>query len=262
MITKSQPDERVIAYLKTDEIINLNMLGILENEQDCIVYTHEDDKGIIDGCVIIQDWRHFVYTRSDAVLSAFMETLFKKGSFGFAGVHRPLTEKILSRGREIWRNPCDLYYMPPAAIKSFASEIERQEECGACHPIMTAIGPLDPVHAALVDSFYSFRDDESLEEIRKNITQRPSSAVFIDGEPAAWVMIHEDGSMGILFCREEYRGRGYGRDITLDLARKVIAQGKTPFVQILESNGMSPGLALKCGFVKYDKCDWFRVEIG
>jgi hypothetical protein len=68
--------------------------------------------------------------------------------------------------------------------------------------------------------------------------------------------------MGIMYTKEEYRRKGYAIDVTIDLAKQIIDAGKIPFIQIVQGNGMSPGLAKKCGFVESGKADWFGIIAG
>ena len=77
-----------------------------------------------------------------------------------------------------------------------------------------------------------------------------------------WLLVHEDDSLGIMYTLEEHRRKGYAEVVTRDLVRKQLAAGRTPFLQIRDDNGMSPGLALKCGFVKEGNCDWFGLMTG
>jgi hypothetical protein len=116
--------------------------------------------------------------------------------------------------------------------------------------------------AETVDHFYPFRDSGTLEVIKGDITNRPSSAIYIDGEMVCWVLIHDDNSMGIMYTKEEHRRRGYAVDVTIDLAHQIIERGKIPFIQIIHGNGMSPGLAKKCGFVEAGRADWFGIIAG
>ncbi|HUV84244.1 MAG TPA: GNAT family N-acetyltransferase, partial [Methanosarcinales archaeon] len=143
---------------------------------------------------------------------------------------------------------CTLYYMPKEnlnlSLKKNPTEKIRIED------------------AETVDKFYPYRNQWSLETIKRDITNRPSSAIYINGEIACWVLIHDDNSMGIMYTKEDYRRKGYAVDVTIDLTRQIIETGKTPFIQIVQGNGMSPGLAKKCGFVEVGKADWFGIIAG
>lgn len=240
------PDQRVYEFLDKNEIINLNIKGIIHNNPDAEVYV--DNENDINGVLVRNGSWHALYTEREDVLSRFLDEIAKGNDYvGFSGVWRPLAEMILKRFREAWRNPCDIYYLPP----------ERFDPSLKKHPTR----PLRLEDAEIVDRFYTFRSEGSLEQIRKDIMLRHSSAVYINDEPVSWVLTHDDNSMGIMYTREEYRRQGYAVDVTIDLAGKIIESGNIPFVQILESNNQSPGLAMKCGFVRAGKCDWFGVEV-
>ena len=66
--------------------------------------------------------------------------------------------------------------------------------------------------------------------------------------------------MGIMYTIEKARRKGYAEEVSLVLMDKMLRLGKTPFIQIVETNQMSPGLAKKCGFVKAGKCSWMGIE--
>jgi hypothetical protein len=68
--------------------------------------------------------------------------------------------------------------------------------------------------------------------------------------------------MGVMYTKENHRRKGYAVDVTIDLAHQIIESGKIPFIQIVQGNGMSPGLAKKCGFVEAGKADWFGIIAG
>lgn len=75
-------------------------------------------------------------------------------------------------------------------------------------------------------------------------------------------IVHDDNSMCIMYTKEEHRGKGYSADVTIDLASKIIKSGKIPYLQIIKSNSMSPGLAKKCGFVQCGHVSWMGIIAG
>jgi predicted GNAT family acetyltransferase len=74
--------------------------------------------------------------------------------------------------------------------------------------------------------------------------------------------MHDDNSMGIVYTKEEHRGKGYAADATIDLASKIIKSGKIPYLQIIKSNSMSPGLAKKCRFLQCGHISWMGIIAG
>ncbi len=243
---RTAADQKVFDFLDRNKIINLNIRGIIHNNPDAEIYV--DDENGIKGILVRNGFFYSLYTEQEDILNHFLDKISQDQDYiGFSGVHRPVTEMILKRFRLDWRNPCDIYYLP----------VERYDPGLRKNPTQ----PVRLEDAEIVDKFYTFRSETSLEQIKKDISLRHSSAVYVNGEIASWVLTHDDNSMGIMYTREEYRRRGFAVDVTIDLAGKIIKSGHIPFVQILESNTQSPGLALKCGFVKAGKCDWFGVEV-
>jgi len=96
------------------------------------------------------------------------------------------------------------------------------------------------------------------------IENEPNVNIFVDNveNPKGIVVDNGDNSLGIMYTKKEHRRMGYAEDVTIDLAAKHIAQGKIPFLHIIERNNMSPGLAKKCGFVECGKVVWFGIKVG
>lgn len=157
-----------------------------------------------------------------------------------------MAEKIQQRFTVCWDEPCSLYYLPPDRLQPGLAG-ERTESVRL-------------EDAPVIDRYYVYQDEHSLAAVREDILYRPSAAVYIDGNIVSWVLVHNDNSMGILFTREEFRGRGYGLAATATLARKLAEAGKIPFLQIHINNRMSPGIARKCGFIQHGWVNWFCIE--
>jgi hypothetical protein len=236
-----------IDFLKQKFLVNENVIGIIENIHNAEVFVDDIERptGVL---AIKDDYMHLVYTENDGFIDNICANYFNEGFFGLSGVEGELAEKIRQRYLLGWESPCTLYYMPKEnldlSLKKNPTERIRLED------------------AETVDKFYQYRNPWSLEIIKRDITNRPSSAVYIDDEIACWVLIHDDNSMGIMYTKEEHRRKGYAVDVTIDLAKQIIEAGKIPFIQIVQGNGMSPGLAKKCGFVEAGKADWFGIIAG
>ena len=83
----------------------------------------------------------------------------------------------------------------------------------------------------------------SKQEIVPNLLTKPSSAIYVDGKPVCWCMLHTTGSLGMLYTLPEYRRKGMALDVMVDLCRKVLAQGCKPFAYIVKGNVASQQLA-------------------
>jgi len=247
MLIRTENSDAIMRFLREPFLINENIIGIIENVPWAEIYVDNIDspKGVV---VKKDDYMHYVYTQDDSFIDNMCESMFVEGYYGFSGLEGTLAEKIRKRYKLGWESPCTLYYMPKEnldiSLKKNRTERIKAED------------------AETVDHFYTYRNSWSLETIKRDITKRPSSAVYIDGEIVCWVLIHDDNAMGIMYTREEYRRKGYAVDVTIDLADQMIKGGKIPFIQIVQGNGMSPGLARKCGFVEAGVADWFGIVAG
>lgn len=237
----------VLAFLERDRIATLNLVGILRNEPgtELLVDDAEHPRGVLAK----GPWFWYVHTEDEAFLEAlFRELEQKDGFYQFSGVWRPLAERIKERYPLVWDAPCDLYHLPPG---NHRPELAR-----------TPAQSVDLRDAEIIDEHYAYRHARSLDKIRKCIQHRNSSAIYVEGQLVSWLLVHEDGSMGIMYTLEDHRRKGYAVDVTVDLVGRQLAAGLTPFIQIRNDNDMSPGLARKCGFVRHGSCDWFGIMVG
>jgi predicted GNAT family acetyltransferase len=246
MILKVEMNETIKKFLEKEPIYNLNILGVIENVPTVEIYVDniENPKGVL----VRKEYFNYIYTTEDSFIDEVLEELFKEGFYGFSGVERSIAEKIRSRYQLGWESRCALHYLPEenldlTLIKNPVSDIKLED-------------------AEVVDKYYTYRHPGSLEIIRNDIKNRPSSAVYVNEEIACWVLIHDDDSMGIMYTKEEYRKKGYAADVSVDLTSKIFKNGKVPFLQIVQGNSMSPGLANKCGFVQHGYSDWFGIIAG
>jgi hypothetical protein len=239
---KTTISEKIIDFLKEDLIQNLNMLGIIKNIFDIEIYVDNVDNP--RGVLLKNGYFNYIYTKEDSFIDDICNNLCEaEGFYGFSGLEENIKIKLAKNFTSHWETPCDLYYLPkenfnPTLRKNIATSVDIKD-------------------AETIDFYYDYKSNESLRNIKNDISSRPSSAIYKDGEIASWVIIHNDNSMGIMHTKEEHRGKGYAVDVTIDLCEKILNQGKIPFLQIVQYNSMSPGLAKKCGFVKYGRAIWF-----
>ncbi len=247
MIIKTSLGKPIYEFLNKNKIINLNLIGFLENVSDAEVYV--DNEAHPTGVVARKDYFSSLYTENDDFLNEVLDTLYKDGFYGFRAIYRPIAEKIRSRFIVNWESLNALYYLPVKEV-----DLNR---------IKSHVKSIDIKDAEIINHYYTYKDETSLSRIKDDIVNRPSSAIYVDGDIASWVLIHNDNSMGIMYTKEEYRGRGYAEEVTIDLANKILKSGGTPFLTIVDENEMSPGLARKCGFI-HDEIytDWFGIISG
>ena len=246
MLIKTECTKTIMDFLNTDPLINLNIIGIIENMPEVEIYV--DDASVPTGVYVKKDYFSYIYSKSEAFVNEVCDTFMQEGFFGLSGTDLFAADIIKRKYQITWQNECTVYYLPKENL-----------DLGL---IKNEVGSIAPEDAETVDKFYQYSYSGSLEVIKRDIERRPSSAVYVDGEIVCWVLIHDDNSMGIMYTKEEHRRKGYAIDVTIDLADKIIKSGKVPYVQIVKGNNMSPGLAQKCGFVEFGKVSWFGVAAG
>jgi len=96
----------------------------------------------------------------------------------------------------------------------------------------------------------------SKELLLKRISEGLSSAVYEGDKLVAWAYTHDDNSLGGLNVINEYRRKGYARDVCLDLIKKIYARDGYVFLQIEKSNYRSKALFESLGFVKSHNITW------
>lgn len=246
MLTRTESSKIITEFLKKDLLINLNILGVIENRPEAEIYV--DNPQDPTGILVNKGYMNYLYSKNSSFLEEVIERFNKDGYYGFAGIDRSIADSIREHYEVDWCNPCTLYYLPKENL-----DLTR---------IKNEVQSIDIKDAETIDYYYTFRGENSINFIKDDILNRPSSAVYKDGEIVCWVLTHDDNSLGIMYTKEEHRRKGYAEDVTIDIAAKHIEKGNVPYLHIIEGNGMSPGLAKKCGFVECGKVDWFGIRVG
>ncbi len=189
------------------------------------------------GILVRKGYFCYIYTTSESFLDLLIRDYFASDFYGFSGLSNFVANYLEPHFTLQWDSRCDLYFYPSTSVP--------------LHLKKRDVKTIPPQFAEEIDSYYTYKDDTSKLRILESLNTLPSSGYFDGDELVSWVLVHEDNSMGIMYTKEAYRGMGIAIDVTIDLCEKVIAHAKTPYLQINQANTMSPGLALKCGFVPY-----------
>ncbi|MTI95372.1 MAG: GNAT family N-acetyltransferase [Firmicutes bacterium] len=160
----------------------------------------------------------------------------------------------------------------PQVEKHF-QDIEIEEDCGvytlvkedfAAHQVET-LDSLTQADAEFVNEHWTYRSDDSLPFFQDIINRFPSSAIRVDGQLAGWSVCYNATddfvNLGSLKVLPQYRKRGFGRKLALDLAAKVLETGKIPLVHILDDNIASRTLSTGIGFKLHPKKIFWGVGI-
>lgn len=235
----------VVECLKRLKFIPYNVIGIIENTKDELMYDQDTGSAWISH-------GYFNYVTGDKnVIVGQLDTL-DDGFYGFSAVEGTLAEAIYS-GRF-------LHWCEPTERHVYGDDTVDFDALLATCPYEIVPVPIEEAQG--IDDRYEYQQEGSLDRIKDAILNRPSSAIYLDGTIASYVLVHEDNSIGYMFTLEKYRHMGLGYWVTLDLLRQMKAKGAVSFVEITKKNFKSQGLAAKTGFAKDAYTPWFGIIKG
>lgn len=220
-------------YLSMINFLHMNPVEELQEENGAILARFHSDDGTV--------WSILAADTPEQI-RAIQEDLRKHQWFSaIEGWMHP----YLAEGRElVWDEPYYTFYVPGHVT----------------FPEQEPLPDIPLEHAATVAKYWTFEGDWTLPYIQSSIERGLSSMKFIDGQPVAWAAIQDDGALGFMHVRSEYRRHGYATEVTFDLIRKYREAGRVPFVHILRTNQASIELAKSVGFELLKEIYWLGVK--
>lgn len=166
-----------------------------------------------EGAIVYQrgNWYHSLYNSHES-LSRVIAHLPQGGDVRFAA----LPEKQWNLARERWPN---LHFNENLVIE-YKAEVEVPLDIGALRPLREGDVDFLMEHQLYLDEYGG--KDYLLHRIEKGVT----SGIEIEGDLVGWELLQDDGTLGFLRILESFRGKGAGRSLHYDLARKVQGLGK------------------------------------
>lgn len=176
-------------------------------------------------------------------------TAFGKGKeIGFTGLPMEDYEIIKDFGTVTWEEKSHQFYYDGGKFQIPDSEFQltsvREEE-------------LD-----LIYDHYTYREEDTYIRLKEAIQDRLSVCARNEsGEPVSWVLIHPEGTMGVMHTLKAYRGKGLAQLVSKALVNKMIDAGMTPYLHIVDGNEPSVALAKSLGFKCQGYIMWFVMKI-
>ena len=93
------------------------------------------------------------------------------------------------------------------------------------------------------------------------INGAPSVAIKENGELLCYMLVHLNGSIGMLFTAEEYRRKGFASSVISQLTKIQTEKGNPVFCYIVRENVHSRRVFEKLGFEHVAFVSWLRYEI-
>ncbi|MDK2918155.1 MAG: hypothetical protein PWQ37_888 [Candidatus Petromonas sp.] len=76
MVIKTQKSQSIIDFLKQDLLINLNIIGIIENVPEAEIYV--DNIDFSKGVFVKKHYFHYIYTKGDNFIDEIANKFFKE----------------------------------------------------------------------------------------------------------------------------------------------------------------------------------------
>ena len=122
------------------------------------------------------------------------------------------------------------------------------------------IKELDETDAEYIYNNINYKDFTSVDYIKERIQNGVSAGIFKDDELAAWGLTHDDGALGFLHVKPDFRGQGYGKNIIKALIQKRRKLNKPVFANIEPDNIKSKNLFISLGFLFDREISWIKVR--
>ena len=231
--------------LRRDLYRNLGAVNFLGNVPEAKAYVM--DGSLEDGVIVTQELgRIFLATKCEDFMDEFWDML-PGGHHFFPGAPDDIAAIFLRKRKAEWTSPCKVY-----VIDGHIGETQISSHI--CQP-------LRPEDAEEVDMYYTYRSEDTVERLRDDIVNMDSSCIRIDGQLAAWCLVHgDDGQLGPLYTKKEFRRQGLAEIVSYDLTRKLLGKKVVPYMHIVADNVASLGLIAKLNGARYSHdCLWFGV---
>ena len=120
--------------------------------------------------------------------------------------------------------------------------------------------PLSTDHIGFIISQSNYKQFLTPAYVEERISKSISAAIMKKDKLVAWGLTHDDGALGSLHVLDEYRKKGYGKEILISLIHQNRKLDKMSFAQIEEKNLKATNLVERLGFVKDRRVSWVKLS--
>ncbi|MCF8373401.1 MAG: GNAT family N-acetyltransferase [Bacteroidales bacterium] len=234
-------DETLKSILKTNPNQNISILGFFFN------YPVEDYMVENNSALVLGKSEHlWVHIASSSAneLSSLLARHNNKVKYYFS-VEDWMIPLILDHGTEEWRMLTYRYILDPK-IHTDSPHAEVIE--------------LDRSYANYIYEKSNYKEFISVAYIEDRLNRGISAAIMENNKLVAWGFTHDDNALGFLHVLEDYRRKGYGRDILLSLIKKKRNENMPVIGNVIPGNTSSVALLDKLGF-KFDRnISWIKLK--
>jgi 8-oxo-dGTP diphosphatase len=220
----SEPDHNIALLCMAEEY---PLLEVLQDGQMLMCRFKSDE-----------EWCHFSYNCTHAFIRAFFRHN-KRGQYIVISDDGVFDQVQLDH-RKAWSIACYRLF----------------QETDRSLPEYPGLQRICKEHLSLVYDNSKYQQFLSMDYLTKRMELGGGFCIEQDGQPVAWVMTHDDGSVGMLHVLDKYRGRGYARLLVLAMSGEVRKKGRPVFAHIEPVNLPSLNLFQSLGFEVRSKVTW------
>jgi len=222
-------NSKLVKILDKDLIRNIATLGYFSSYPVKEFYVEGDSVLIVGKSDHL--WAHIV-SSNEGELSAILEKHHRRVKY-YHSVEDWMIPCILKHRALDWILSTNRYILDDS-VKCDSSEIETVK--------------IEPAFASFLHQNSLYKNSTSVEYIEERLNRGISVGIMHDKQLVAWGLTHDDDSLGFLHVLEEYRKKGYGKAILLDLIHQKRNEGKPVFGNIEPENSRSIGLVSRLDF--------------
>ena len=231
---------KLIALLKRDEITNISTIGFIENNPITEV-VEINNSYLIKGTSDVE-WIYLV-CKNEIDIKVLLE---KSGSnIYFASVEDWMIPIITEKRKAEWILSTMRYYLP--------EDVEVPEN-------KLEVIPLTTDHIGFIISKSNYKQFLTPAYVEERISKSISAAIMKKDKLVAWGLTHDDSALGSLHVLDEYRKKGYGKEILISLIHQNRKLGKISFAQIEKKNIKATNLIEQLGFLKDRTVSWLKIK--
>ncbi len=220
---------------------NIATIGFFNNYPVVDYYTEKNSTLILGKSDEV--WAHLI-SSDESELSELLHKHHKKTKY-YHSVEDWMIPRILKHGSVDWILTTDRYIL------------DNSITCDS--PILPTV-KIEGSLASYIHGNSDYKSFTTVKYIEERLMNDISAGIIIDNQLLAWGLIHDDGSLGFLHVLNEYRNRGYGKNILLELIRQLRQEGKPVFGNIEPGNKASVRLVNKLGFRFDQKSSWIKLK--
>ncbi len=232
---------KLIVLLKRDEITNISTIGFIENNPITEI-VEINNSYLIKGTSDVE-WIYLV-CKNETELKTLLEKTGGNNIY-FASVEDWMIPIITEKRKAEWILTTMRYYLP--------DNVEVPEN-------KKEVIPLTTDHIGFIISQSNYKQFLTPAYVEERISKSISAAIIKKDKLVAWGLTHDDGALGSLHVLDEYRKKGYGKEILISLIQQNKKLGKISFAQIEEKNLKTINLVEQLGFVKDRRVSWIKLN--